>query len=148
MVRAGPAPEAVAAGAVRTSPEAPLSERLEELFDDLSALLREYTPTEVAIEEIFVNRNLHTATAVGRASGVALLAAAKAGVPVAEYTPSAVKSAVTGFGNAPKEQVQAMVTQRLGLAAPPQPVDATDALAVALCHIQSAGLRRLIGGRS
>ena len=139
---------AVVAGVVRTSPETPLSDRLAELFDDLSAVIAEYRPTEAAIEEVFVNRNLQTATAVGRASGVAILAAARAGLRVTEYTPSAVKLAVTGYGDAAKDQVQAMVARRLGLTAAPSPADAADALAVALCHLQATGLRGLIGGRS
>jgi len=132
---------AVAAGAIRTDREAPVERRLLELSDDLEALVAEYHPDEAAIEQVFVNRNLRTATQVGRASGVALLAAARAGLTVWEYTPSAVKMAVTGVGDAPKEQVQAMIATRLGLAAAPSPADAADALAVALCHIQSAGVR-------
>jgi crossover junction endodeoxyribonuclease RuvC len=116
------------------------------LFSDLEALLAEYRPEEMALEQVFVNRNLQTATAVGRAVGVALLAAARAGVPVFEYTPSAVKAAVTGSGDAAKDRVQALVARRLGLGAAPRPADAADALAVALCHLQSAGLRRAVAG--
>jgi crossover junction endodeoxyribonuclease RuvC len=95
---------------------------------------------------VFVNRNLQTATSVARASGVAMLAAARAGVAVFEYTPSAVKMAVTGYGDATKDQVQVMVARRLGLAGSPTPADAADALAVALCHLQSVGLRRAVEG--
>ena len=138
--------QAVAAGALRTSPGLPDSVRLAELFADLERLLAEYRPAEVAVEQVFVNRNLQTATAVGRASGVILLAAARAGVPVYEYTPSAVKLAVTGSGAAAKDRVQALVARRLGLEAAPEPADAADALAVALCHLQSAGLRRAVAG--
>ena len=137
---------AVAAGAIRTSPDAPDGARLAELFSDLEALLAEHRPAEVALEQVFVNRNLQTAGAVGRAVGVALLAVARAGIPVFEYTPSAVKMAVTGSGDAAKDRVQALVARRLGLAAAPQPADAADALAVALCHLQSAGIRRAIAG--
>jgi len=133
---------AVAAGAIRTAPTSADAARLAELFADLESLLVEFRPDEAALEQVFVNRNRQTATAVGRASGVALLAAARAGVPVFEYTPSAVKLAVTGSGNAAKDRVQAVVARRLGLTAAPQPADAADALAVALCHLQSAGLRR------
>ena len=93
-----------------------------------------------------MNRNLQTATSVGRASGVAMLAAASAGLDVFEYTPSAVKMGVAGYGDATKHQVQAMVARRLGLAEAPSPADAADALAVALCHLQSAGLRRAVDG--
>lgn len=135
---------AVAAGALRTSPDAPHPARLAELFADVERLLGEFHPDEVAVEQVFVNRNLQTATAVGRASGVLLLAAARAGIPVFEYTPSAVKLAVTGSGDAAKDRVQALVARRLGLAAAPEPADAADALAVALCHVQSARLRRAV----
>jgi crossover junction endodeoxyribonuclease RuvC len=148
IVEAGRPLRAVAAGVVRTNPEAPISDRLAELFDDLSAVIAEFRPEEAAIEEVFVNRNLHTAMSVGRASGVAILAAARAGLRVTEYTPSAVKLAVTGYGDAAKEQVQTMVARRLGLPTAPSPADAADALAVALCHLQATGLRGLIGGRS
>jgi len=147
LVRAhGVQVQAVAAGAIRTSPGRGDAERLAELFADLEALLAEHHPDQMALEQVFVNRNLQTATAVGRAVGVALLAAARAGVPVFEYTPSAVKMAVTGSGDAAKDRVQALVARRLGLAAAPRPADAADALAVALCHLQSAGLRRAVAG--
>jgi crossover junction endodeoxyribonuclease RuvC len=148
IIAAGNPVRAVAVGVIRTDPAAPLTERLIELYDDLAGVIAEHRPTAAAIEEVFANRNLHTVMAVGRASGVALLAAAQAGIPITEYTPSAVKLAVTGYGNAAKDQVQAMVARRLGLAAPPQPADASDALAVALCHLQSSALRGLIGDRS
>ena len=138
--------QAVAAGALRTSPATPDAARLAELFADLEKLLAEFRPAEVAVEQVFVNRNLQTATAVGRASGVILLAAARAGIPVFEYTPSAVKLAVTGSGDAPKDRVQALVARRLGLESAPEPADAADALAVALCHLQSSGLRRAVAG--
>jgi len=91
-----------------------------------------------------VNRNLQTAMSVGRASGVAILLAARAGIPIAEYTPSAVKLAVTGNGSADKRQVQAMVARRLGLDSAPKPADAADALAIAICHAQSSRLARLV----
>lgn len=136
--------QAVAAGAIRTSPAVADAARLAELFADLEVLLAQYQPDEMALEQVFVNRNLQTATAVGRAVGVALLAAARSGIPVFEYTPSAVKMAVTGSGNAAKDRVQALVARRLGLAAAPKPADAADALAVALCHLQSVGLRRAV----
>lgn len=141
---AGAAPQPVAAGAIRTDADAPVAERLSELFSDVEALIAEHEPVEIAIEQVFVNRNLKTATSVGRASGVVLLAAARAGIPVFEYTPSEVKLAVAGAGDAPKVQVQAMVARLLGLDGAPRPADAADALAVALCHLQSASLRRAI----
>jgi len=146
IVSRGERLQAVAAGALRTSPGTTDAARLAELFGDLEKLLGEYHPAEVAVEQVFVNRNLQTATAVGRASGVILLAAARAGLPVFEYTPSAVKMAVTGSGDAAKDRVQALVARRLDLAEAPRPADAADALAVALCHLQSAGLRRAVAG--
>lgn len=137
---------AVCAGALLTDPEAPIADRLSELFDDLTRLVAEYRPDEAAIEEVFVNRNLHTASAVGRAAGVSILAMARSGLAVHEYTPSAVKAAVCGFGDADKDQVQRAVMRRLGLEAPPSPADASDALAIALCHAQSTPMRRAIEG--
>ena len=133
-------PRAVIAGVVRTSPKASVAERLLELHRDLSDLVAEHRPQVVAIEQVFSNRNLQTVANVGRAAGVAILVAAQAGLEVHEYTPSSVKRAVAGYGNAPKEQVQKMVAQRLRLAELPRPADAADALAVALCHLQGASL--------
>lgn len=130
-----------AVGVIRTSPSTLLPERLAELFEDLSAIIADHQPDVMAIESVFVNQNLQTATAVGRASGVAILAGARAGLAVEEFTPSSVKSAVTGYGNAPKDQVQKMVAARLGLPAAPKPADAADALAVALCYLQNARMR-------
>ena len=147
VVADGVPPRAVAAGVIRTDPAASVARRLAELYDDLTGVIADHRPEAAAIEEVFANRNLITVMSVGRASGVAILAATRAGLEVSEYTPSAVKAAVTGHGGAPKEQVQAMVARRLGLAVAPRPADAADALAVALCHLQSAALRRVAGGR-
>ena len=138
LVTAGP--RAVIAGVIRTSPKARVAQRLLELHRDLAEFVAEHRPTVMAIEQVFSNRNLHTVANVGRAAGVAMLVAAQAGLQVHEYTPSSVKRAVAGYGNAPKEQVQRMVAQRLGLAELPRPADASDALAVALCHLQGAAL--------
>ncbi len=134
-------PHAVTFGVIRTDPSEPTAARLTELFGDLMALIGEYQPREAAIEEVFVNKNLQTATSVGRASGVAILAAARSGCAVHEYTPTAVKSAVTGFGGAAKDQLARVVARRLGVAEIAGPADATDALAVAICHLQSRTLR-------
>lgn len=134
--------EVAAAGVIRTSVDHPVPERLLEIYRDVSALIVEYAPSVMAIEQVFVNRNLQTAMSVVRASGTAMLAAAASGIPVVEYTPSQVKAAVAGYGNATKQQVQRMVTLRMGLAEAPKPADAADALAIALCHLQSDGLRR------
>jgi crossover junction endodeoxyribonuclease RuvC len=139
---------AVAAGVIRTPTDRPVAERLVELATDLEAVIAEHPVEAAAVEQVFVNRNLQTATSVGRASGVVLLACARAGLEVFEYTPSAVKMAVAGSGTAPKEQVQRMVAKRLGLDAAPRPSDASDALAVAICHLQAAPLRRAVEGAS
>lgn len=136
LVRSGHPPRAVAVGVVRTRPGPDTAARLGELFDDLTALVDEHGPDVMAIERVFTNRNHQTAMSVARASGVALLVAARAGIPVAEYTPTKVKLAVTGDGAADKRMVGDMVVRRLGLAEVPRPADAADALAVALCHLQ------------
>lgn len=139
---------AVAAGVIRTDAGLPVGDRLAELYHDLDDLIAERRPDTAAIEQVFVNRNLQTATSVGRASGVALLALAQHGVPVAEYTPSAVKRALTGYGSADKTQMKKVIAMRLGLNSLPTPADAADALAVALCHLQESPIRRLVGGQS
>lgn len=136
---------AVAAGVVRTNRDLPTAERLAELAADLRDLVAEYRPATAAIEQVFVNRNTATAMAVGRASGVAILVLAEAGVAVGEYTPSGVKMALTGSGSADKQQMQRVVAMRLGLPEPPRPADAADALAVALCHLQHLPLQRIVG---
>lgn len=138
-------PEMITVGVIRTDPAAPLGTRLKELHADLSDVIAEFQPTAVAIERVFVNKNLQTAMAVARASGVAVLAAAQAGLEVAEFTPTQVKSAVCGNGAAPKEQVQKMVASRLGLSDIPKPADAADALAIALSYIQTS--RYLVSGQ-
>jgi crossover junction endodeoxyribonuclease RuvC len=138
------ATQAVAAGVIRTDRGLPISTRLLELHRDLAGLIAEFQPTEAAIEEVFVNRNRHTAMSVARASGVAMLTLAEAGVVVTEYTPSAVKMALCGYGNAGKEQVQKVVAMRLRLPGLAQPADASDALAIALCHLQSIPMRRAV----
>lgn len=132
-----------AAGVIRTDPSADVGTRLVEIYRDIDSLLSEYRPDQAAIEQVFVNRNLQTATSVGRVSGVVLLVLAQHEIEVAEYSPSAVKLALSGYGNADKTQMKKVVAMRLGLAEVPSPADAADALAIALCHIQSAPMRRL-----
>ncbi|MCY3580114.1 MAG: crossover junction endodeoxyribonuclease RuvC [bacterium] len=129
------------AGVIRTDTDLPFATRLATLFDDMTELLEEVGPEVMAMERVFVNRNLRTATQVGAASGVIMLAAARAGLEVFDYTPTAVKAIVTGNGRASKVQVQQMVARRLGLDRIPSPADTADALAIALCHIQSLGNR-------
>lgn len=126
----------VECGCVRTSPESPMSDRLNTLYRELTGIIRQYKPEQFAIEELFFNKNARTALAVGHARGVAMLAASSSGMPVFEYTPLQVKQAVTGFGRAAKTQVQYMVKTILALPEAPAPDDVADALAVAICHGQ------------
>lgn len=133
-------PVATRAGVVRTDTESTMPERLAELHRGLTQIVADCEPDVIALETIFTNRNLQTAMSVGRASGVVLLVAAQADLPVFEYVPTAVKSAVTGDGSANKSQVQQMVARLLRLEAAPRPADAADALAIALCHLRVAPL--------
>ncbi|MGH8884308.1 MAG: crossover junction endodeoxyribonuclease RuvC [Egibacteraceae bacterium] len=132
-------PEVVRVGVVRTPTGEPVSARLAQLHAELTALLDETRPDAVAVERVLFNSNARTAMGVGQAAGVVLLCAAQAGVPAVEYTPTQVKATVTGSGRADKEQVAYMVRVQLGLAQPPTPADAADALALALCHLQRGG---------
>ncbi len=141
IASSGSSDRAVAAGVISTEPSLPVTRRLAELATDLREVVAEHQPATAAIEQVFVNNNRRTAISVARASGVALLVLAEAGVEVAEYTPSAVKMALTGSGTADKEQMQRVIAMRLGLAAAPGPADAADALAVALCHVQHGASR-------
>jgi crossover junction endodeoxyribonuclease RuvC len=142
LVEAGHPPVARLAGVIRTDTVSAMPERLQELFLGLTQVIEEARPDAIALETVFTNQNLQTAISVGRASGVALLAAARAGVPVSEYAPTAVKAAVTGDGAASKSQIQTMVARLLRLTDPPKPADAADALAIALCHLRAAPLER------
>lgn len=136
--RDGDAPRALDFGVVATQPSEAMPARLAGLYDRLVALIDAHRPDVLAVEQLFFARNVTTAIAVGQARGVVLLAAAKAGLDVVEYSPSEVKQAVVGYGKAEKGQMQEMVRLILGLEAPPRPDDAADALAVALCHAQTA----------
>ncbi len=126
--------EAVDFGVLTTPASLPLTSRLLLLFDGLTQIIDRVHPDEVAVEQLFFSRNVQSAFAVGQARGVALLAAARRGLCVAEYTPQQVKQAVAGYGNATKLQVQTMVQVMLSLKEIPQPDDAADALAIAICH--------------
>ena len=141
---AGDQLQAVAYGAITTPSDWALPQRLRKIYADLTALIREYSPTESAVEQLFFSRNVKTALAVGQARGVVLLAMADGGLPVHEYTPLQVKQSVVGYGRAEKAQVQELVKLLLGLEAVPQPDDAADALAVAICHLHSARMDALI----
>jgi crossover junction endodeoxyribonuclease RuvC len=125
-------------GGIRLPKKEPLAQRLALVYAQLIALLEEHEPDVVAIEEVFYSVNAKSALKLGQIRGVALLAAATAKLPIAEYAPLKIKSTVTGYGLAQKEQVQFMVARLLNLSAPPEPADAADALAIAICHIQHA----------
>lgn len=136
--RAGNSSRVHAVGVLTTPPSDPLPRRLAALQIDLEALIADVQPDVVAVERLFFQVNVRTAMSVGQASGLALATAARAGCEVVQYTPNAVKQAVAGYGAATKDQMQRMVASLLGLAEPPQPPDAADALALALCHLAMA----------
>ena len=125
-------------GAIKLSVREPLPRRLSRIYDQLSAIISEHHPDEVAIEDVFYALNVKTALKLGQVRGVAMLAAAAAGLEVAEYSPLTIKASVVGYGRAEKQQVQHMVTRLLELSAPPEPMDASDALAIAICHLHTA----------
>jgi crossover junction endodeoxyribonuclease RuvC len=127
-------------GVITTSPALALPLRLQQLHDALRELINTYHPPAAAVEELYFARNARTALAVGHARGVILLALAEAGLETYSYTPLEVKKAITGYGRADKEQVQQMVRLLLSLEAIPQPDDAADALAVAICHAHSSAV--------
>jgi crossover junction endodeoxyribonuclease RuvC len=140
----GGALTAQACGVIRTDPQLPLPDRLVELERELARLVAEQAPCAVAVERVLFQANVRTAMSVGQASGLALTVAARAGVPVTDYSPNEVKLAVVGYGGAAKEQVQSMVTKVLGLDSVPRPADAADALALAVCHAWGRGLRSAV----
>ncbi len=147
VLRRGSAARAVAYGVIRTPTTLGLPERLAQLAADLDTLVSELRPSAMAVERVLFQNNARTAISVGQASGLALVAAARAGVPVTQYSPNEVKLAVAGHGGADKEQVQLMVTRLLGLDGVPRPPDAADALALALCHLWVAPLHGRIAER-
>jgi crossover junction endodeoxyribonuclease RuvC len=130
----------LAAGAIRSNTSTPRAERLARIFDGVTALIEEHEPGELAIEQSFVAHNAKSALALGEARSAAMVAASKAGLRVIEFAPTEIKESVTGWGGAPKEQVQQMVMLQLGLAEPPSPHDAADAIAVALTRLAEARL--------
>ena len=131
-------------GVITTAPGRPLAQRLQTLYRELAALILLQRPDVAAVEQLFFSRNVRTALAVGQARGVALLALADAGLALHEYTPPQVKQAVVGYGQATKHQVQQMVRMLLGLSEAPQPDDAADAVAVAICYLHGARFQALV----
>lgn len=134
----------VEVGVILTLSESPLEQRLLDLDQQLSQWINLWEPDVIAVERVFSQHNVRTVMGTGQAAGIALLLAAKAGIPVMMHTPSEVKASVTGSGRANKAQVALMVQKILNLDSIPKPVDATDALALAICHIwRGAGTTRL-----
>jgi len=127
----------LACGAIRLSPREPLATRLATIFSRLGALIVEHRPARVAIEDVFYAVNVKSALKLGQVRGVAMLAASSAGLIVAEYSPLSIKCAVVGYGRAEKHQVQHMVAHLLNLAEIPEPPDAADALAIAICDLHT-----------
>jgi crossover junction endodeoxyribonuclease RuvC len=131
-------------GALVTQERSPIGERLSFIYRRLLEIIARYQPDAAAIEQPFMAKNVRSALAVGRAQSIAILAAAERGIPTYEYTPAQVKQRVTNYGASTKEQVQEMVRLQLNLAELPQPTDAADALAVALCHLQETRIDSLL----
>jgi crossover junction endodeoxyribonuclease RuvC len=128
----------VACGAIRVSPREPMPTRLARISRALEELIALHRPERVAIEDVFYALNVKSALKLGQVRGVAMLAAASAGLEVTEYSPLSIKSAVVGYGRAEKHQVQQMVARLLRLEEVPEPPDAADALALAICHLHTA----------
>jgi len=135
------------AGAIRLPKAKSTAERLFQVHQTLCSEVERWQPDVVAIEEVFYSVNAKSALKLGQVRGVALLVAAQMNLPVAEYAPLSIKSSVVGYGLAKKEQVQFMVARLLGLPELPEPPDAADALAVAICHLHTAQTLALQGGR-
>lgn len=126
-------------GAITTSKDNELNDRLLQIYNELCVVLDKYHPQALSIEQLFFNTNATTAIGVAEARGICILAAKQRGMDIAEYTPLQVKQSVTGYGKAIKQQVQEMTRMLLNLRAVPKPDDTADALAVAICHAHSAG---------
>lgn len=131
-------------GVLTTPGRSPIGERLSYLYNKLVEIVLKSQPDVIAIEQPFVAKNVKSAMAIGRAQAVALLTAANQGIPAYEYTPAQIKQRVTNYGASSKEQVQEMVRLQLGLPQAPEPSDAADALAVALCHLSEVHLSNLL----
>lgn len=134
---------AVDYGVIQTSSDHAMPDRLAQLYHQLKQIILLHSPQSGAVEKLFFARNVRTALSVGQARGIALLALAESGVKIKEYSPNEIKQAVAGYGGADKNQVQQMVKVLLELDQVPQPDDAADALAVAICHLHSARMQAL-----
>lgn len=128
----------ITCGAIKLSKRDPLPERLAHIYESLCAIARSHQPDIVAIEEVFYSVNPKSALKLGQVRGVAMLAASSCGLSVAEYSPLSIKAAVVGYGRADKQQVQYMIKHLLNLREAPEPSDAADALAIAICHLHTS----------
>ena len=135
----------VACGAIKVSTREPMAVRLSRIARGLEEVIALHRPDQVAIEDVFYAVNVKSALKLGQVRGVAMLAAATAGLDVAEYSPLSIKSAVVGYGKAEKHQVQQMVARLLNLEEIPEPADAADALAIAICHLHTAATLEIQG---
>jgi crossover junction endodeoxyribonuclease RuvC len=150
----GRPPALVGAGVVGTPATADIAARLLALEEDIDRWLADYRPDAVAVERVFSQHNVRTVMGTAQAGAVAIVCAARHGLPVGLHTPSEVKAAVTGSGRAGKDQVTAMVTRLLRMDGPPRPADTADALALAICHLWRGGMQRRLaaavraGGRA
>ncbi len=131
-------------GVLTPTARSPIGERLAYLYNKLMEIISQHHPDVVAVEQPFVAKNAKTALAIGRAQAIAILAATNKGIPTYEYTPTQIKQRVTNYGASSKEQIQEMVKLQLGLSQVPEPNDAADALAVALCHLSEIHLSNLL----
>lgn len=138
--------QAIDYGVIETSPNYPPHQRLLQIFQQLQKMIDLHKPDSGAVEKLFFQRNVKTAISVGQGRGVAMLALAKAGITMAEYSPLEIKQAVAGYGRADKNQMQNMVKALLSLDELPSPDDAADALAVAICHVHSEKFKTLLNG--
>ena len=134
----------VECGVLSCSGRSPIGERLSYLYGKLWDIITRYQPDTVAVEQPFVAKNARAALAIGRAQAIAILAATNQGIPTYEYTPTQVKQRAAGYGASSKEQIQEMVKLQLGLSQVPEPSDAADALAVAICHLSEIHLNNLL----
>jgi len=134
-------------GALVVPERSSTGERLSFLYNGLMEIIQRHQPDAVAVEQPFVSKNVRSAMAIGRAQAVALLAAAGRGIPTHEYTPAQIKQCVANYGASSKEQIQEMVRLQLGLSQVPQPDDAADALAVAICHLREVHLSQLLANQ-
>jgi crossover junction endodeoxyribonuclease RuvC len=135
----GQSPQLVDVGVVRTTPDQPHEQRLLAIEQGIDQWVDTFAPDAIAVERVFAQQNLHSVTGTAQAAGIAMLIAARRGIPVALHTPTEVKAAITGSGSAGKAQVGAMVARVLKLSNPPKPADSADALALALCHLWRGG---------